>query len=219
MTLKFLGREIEKIFYKGREISQILLQNKALFEASPVGGGLCWLAFDGTTADSGPYRLPVTGAANSYCNGVKGQALDGVKTAIEVNGLTCGNQYTLEYWGWAQSNFGEEILLDLGRWSIRANVYQGQYLSVRSSYGSMSPSFPSFWNREWVNKWVHVALTVDGQILKVYIDGKYTNTPITLSAGIATSPTKLSIYAKYTKIDELKLSEGILYDGDFTPKV
>lgn len=211
MTLKYLGREIEKILFKGNELSKIMLQNRTLFDTSPSSdGGLMHLSFNGTTADSGPLKLPVTGTASGYRTGKIGQALSGTIGNLTVSGFEIGTKWTLHFWAFIGGGMGRVQLFNFGQLRFEAYPAQGQYLLITSSYGAGGGVWTTAGRTD---KWTHIALTCNGLDGRIFFDGKYESAinfiiPITASSLIINSNAGL---------DELCLSEEILWTADFTP--
>ncbi|HAU98603.1 MAG TPA: hypothetical protein DCW55_00025 [Candidatus Pacebacteria bacterium] len=191
-----------------------------------VGGATATLAcaFDGgTTCADGETHGTATGAIRYQNNSAL--SFDGKNDYVSMSRPTVTNQLTVEAWVYHTQSTGNQAI-----WGGNTAGYNRLYLSGNTLSGGLNVPTTSCSNKLFaggtvpVNTWTHVALTYDGSIMRLFVNG--TPTASCVASGNVTLDNPINVglaeawgvFYGNGMIDELRMSNVARYSGAFTPQ-
>lgn len=164
--------------------------------------------------------LPVKFCNDMYFNGTNAYL------TLQANMLTATSTYTVEGWFYISSNSVTIMSPNTGLNGIGLFIDSNGYIWLTDNISSGSSSSPSVIS---TGVWHHIALVADGSNFnsKLYVDGNLFKTYLNAYSFTSLNTTQMNI-GKATSfgpsagffngyIDEFRLSNSIIYTGNFTP--
>lgn len=178
--------------------------------------------------NSGVYSGVTTPA--SYIEGKFGKAINVVKSNNESfyyknDAFTTTNSLTLDYWCYLR-NMNPNIMSSINIWDQSTIAKMlcdclifcsdgNKYIVTRSQNGVV---YDGICNELKMEDWNHLAIQIKGNIWEIFVNGKLIKTTSENAVEI-TQIGKIGIASAGEQyIDEVRLSNVIRYDGDFTPE-